>query len=170
MSNLSGEVSGLTGNIYAMRCPECGFESSRVVDSRPSEEGSAIRRRRECDDCGSRFTTYERTDTARKVRKRSGRIEQFSVIKLRAGLNSALADRTVSEGVVDEIIESVEAFNRAGSGLIESSEIGSIVMRHLKEIDTVAYLRFASVYEDFEGAEDFEQALAQLGDKVDVAD
>lgn len=157
----------------SVHCPECGFESSRVVDSRPSEEGVAIRRRRECESCSVRFTTYERTDAVRRVRKRSGRLEPFSAAKLRVGLRSALADRPIAEATINDIVESIEVSTMAagaGSGPIESSEIGSMVLRALKDLDTVAYLRFASVYEDFEGAKDFEQALAELGDTAELAE
>ena len=153
-----------------MRCPECGFESSRVIDSRPSEEGASIRRRRECEDCAFRFTTYERSESARRVRKRSGRIEPFDTTKLTAGLRAALAERPVPEDAIDEIVTRIQSVVFAGFGPIESSAIGSMVLEGLKELDTVAYLRFASVYEDFEGAEDFEQALAELGEPVELAD
>jgi transcriptional repressor NrdR len=153
-----------------MRCPECGFDSSRVIDSRPSEEGVSIRRRRECESCAFRFTTYERTEAVRRVRKRSGRLEPFDSAKLSAGLRSALAERPVPENAIDDLVTRVEAVVFAGAGPIESSTIGALVLEGLKELDTVAYLRFASVYEDFEGAEDFEQALAGLGETIDLAD
>ena len=153
-----------------MRCPECGFDSSRVVDSRPSEEGVAIRRRRECESCSARFTTYERTEVNRRVRKRNGSVEPFDTAKLTAGLRSALAERPVPETAMDDIVSSVMTRLFIGSAPVESSAIGNVVLEHLKELDTVAYLRFASVYEEFEGAEDFEQALAELGEKIELAD
>jgi transcriptional repressor NrdR len=153
-----------------MRCPECGFDSSRVVDSRPSEEGVAIRRRRECESCSARFTTYERTEVNRRVRKRNGSVEPFDTAKLTAGLRSALAERPVPETAMDDIVSSVMGRLFVGSVPVESSAIGNVVLEHLKELDTVAYLRFASVYEEFEGAEDFEQALAELGEKIELAD
>ena len=109
-------------------------------------------------------------ESVRKVRKRSGALQPFDSAKLRAGLESALADRPVSQLGIDDLVESIERSVLTGSGPIESSEIGTQVLQSLKELDTVAYLRFASVYEDFEGAEDFEQALAELGDRVDVSD
>lgn len=152
-----------------MRCPECGHESSRVVDSRPVDEGAAIRRRRQCESCTIRFTTYERMEV-RRVKKRSGALQPFDSSKLRAGLESALADRPVPPAGIDDIVDAIEASVLVGSGPIESSEIGGLVLQHLKELDAVAYLRFASVYEDFEGAEDFEQALAELGERVDVGE
>lgn len=153
-----------------MRCPECGFESSRVVDSRPSEEGVAIRRRRECESCSARFTTYERTEVNRRVRKRNGSVEPFDETKLTAGLRSALAERPVPDTAIGDIVSSVMTRLFVGSTPVESSAIGNVVLEHLKEFDTVAYLRFASVYEEFEGAEDFEQALAELGEKIELAD
>jgi transcriptional repressor NrdR len=141
-----------------------------VVDSRPSEEGVVIRRRRECEACSARFTTYERIEVTRRVRKRNGSVEPFDTAKLTAGLRSALAERPVPETAMDDIVSSVmdRLFN--GSASVESSAIGTVVLEHLKELDTVAYLRFASVYEEFEGAEDFEQALAELGERIELAD
>ena len=106
----------------------------------------------------------------RKVKKRSGVLQPFDSSKLRAGLESALADRPVPPAGIDEIVDDIEATVLVGSGPIDSSEIGGLVLQHLKELDTVAYLRFASVYEDFEGAEDFEQALEELGERVDVGE
>ena len=153
-----------------MRCPDCGFESSHVVDSRPSEEGSAIRRRRECERCSFRFTTYERTDHARRVRKRNGQVERFDAAKLTAGLRAALAERPVTDVMISDVVRAIETRVLAGTGHIESATIGAMVMDQLRDVDTVGYLRFASVYEDFEGVEDFEQALADLGDPVEVAD
>ena len=130
----------------------------------------AIRRRRECESCSARFTTYERTEVTRRVRKRSGTIEPFDTAKLTAGLRSALAERPVPETAIDDIVSSVIDRLFIGSAPVESSAIGNVVLEHLKELDTVAYLRFASVYEEFEGAEDFEHALAELGEKIDLAD
>ena len=153
-----------------MRCPECGFDSSRVIDSRPSEEGVAIRRRRECESCSARFTTYERTEVTRRVRKRTGVIEPFDTSKLTAGLRAALAERPVPETAIDDIVGAIETRLFIGAAPVESSAIGAVVVEHLKDLDTVAYLRFASVYEEFEGAQDFEQALAELGETVDLAD
>ncbi len=109
-------------------------------------------------------------ESVRKVRKRSGELQPFDSSKLRAGLESALADRPVSQLGIDDLVDSIERSVLSGSGPIESSEIGTHVLQRLKELDTVAYLRFASVYEDFEGAADFEQALAELGDRVEVSD
>ncbi len=106
----------------------------------------------------------------RRVRKRNGFIEPFDSSKLMAGLRSALAERPVPETAIDDIVSTVMDRLFVGSAPVESSAIGTVVLEHLKELDPVAYLRFASVYEEFEGAEDFEQALAELGDKIELAD
>lgn len=171
-SSIESTVNTAGGQLYSreMRCPECGFDSSRVIDSRPSEEGVAIRRRRECESCSVRFTTYERIEISRRVRKRNGVIEPFDASKLTAGLRAALAERPVPDTAIDEIVRAIEARLFSGSVPVESSAIGAVVLEQLKEIDTVAYLRFASVYEDFEGAEDFEHALAELGEAIEVTD
>lgn len=153
-----------------VRCPDCGFESSHVVDSRPSEEGVSIRRRRECEECSFRFTTYERADHARRVRKRNGQTERFDPAKLTSGLRAALAERPVTDATISQVVHSIESEVLSGVGVIDSAVIGSMVMNQLRDVDTVGYLRFASVYEDFEGVADFEQALADLGEPVEVGD
>lgn len=145
-----------------MLCPACGAADIRVIDSRPAENGSAIRRRRECEVCSHRFTTYERLEPQTMVLKRSGRLEPFSSTKLASGISAALADRPVSgsdvEGVVDEIDERV----RSTGVQVSSEEIGRLVLDRLRELDEVAYLRFASVYKEFQGAADFEKEMAEL--------
>lgn len=120
--------------------------------------------------CSFRFTTYERTDHARRVRKRNGQIERFDATKLTAGLRAALAERPVTDATISEVVHNIETTVLTGTGPIDSAEIGSMVMDQLRDVDTVGYLRFASVYEDFEGVEDFEQALADLGEPVEVGD
>lgn len=145
-----------------MRCPQCGAVDSRVVDSRPAEDQTAIRRRRECVSCGRRFTTYERLAPVLVVRKRDGHLEPFSGVKLRAGVESAVADRPVAPGQVDSLLEEIEATVASAGGPVSSDAIGSWVLAGLRTIDEVAYLRFASVYEDFEGPDDFERALEEL--------
>lgn len=149
-----------------MQCPECGDRDTRVIDSRPVEQGAAIRRRRECGACESRFTTYERVVAVRMVRKRNGRLEPFDTDKLRRGVESALADRSVSRRSVDELVAGVEAAVLAATGPVESDRIGRMVLDGLRGLDEVAYLRFASVYREFQGASDFEQALAELGEET----
>lgn len=145
-----------------MRCPLCATEDTRVIDSRPAEDGGAIRRRRECLVCGERFTTFERPVIVATVVKRSGRSEAFDREKIRRGLEFALADRPVPEGTVDDIVARIEASARAGSALVTSEELGKAVLAELRDVDEVAYLRFASVYKEFQGAGDFEREAAAL--------
>jgi transcriptional repressor NrdR len=145
-----------------MRCPLCATEDTRVIDSRPAEGGGAIRRRRECLVCGERFTTFERPVIVASVVKRSGRTEPFDREKIRRGLEFALADRPVPEGTVDDIVARIEASARAGSALVTSQALGKAVLAELRDIDDVAYLRFASVYKEFQGASDFEREAAAL--------
>lgn len=147
-----------------MRCPLCGVDDTRVVDSRPAEAGHAIRRRRACSNCGDRFTTYERTEAAIQVRKRSGRIEPFMPEKLRLGIEAALADRPVSDRRRLDIVLSIEQALRALGSPVAADDIGRLVLEHLREVDEVAYLRFASVYKEFQGAQDFEREMASLED------
>ncbi|MDP2623011.1 MAG: transcriptional regulator NrdR [Actinomycetota bacterium] len=146
-----------------MRCPYCGAEDTRVVDSRPAEGGATIRRRRSCEVCENRFTTYERRESTPMVRKRDGRIEPFSAHKVRAGVANALADREVAEGAIDSLVGEIEAFVE-GHGEVTTEEIGRRVLEALRHLDEVAYLRFASVYKEFEGARDFEREMAALED------
>jgi transcriptional repressor NrdR len=145
-----------------MRCPHCGAADSRVVDSRPADDQAAIRRRRECLACGRRFTTYERVVPVLVVRKRSGRLEPFSAEKLRTGVAAALADRPVTGPQVDELIAGIESAVATAGGPVATDVIGRQVLAGLRELDEVAFLRFASVYEEFQRADDFERALEQL--------
>jgi transcriptional repressor NrdR len=145
-----------------MQCPECSFGDTRVVDSRPADAGTAIRRRRECEACGVRFTTYERLAHVRLVRKRSGVLQPFDAGKLRAGLAAALADRPVPAGGVGAIVDRIDLQLQDTTGPVESERIGQLVLAELRGLDEVAYVRFASVYQDFQGVSDFEQALASL--------
>ncbi len=148
--------------VDAMRCPFCDNDDTRVIDSRPAESGSAIRRRRTCEECSQRFTTYERAEARLMVRKRSGELEPFQPDKLRRGLESALADRPVPEGAVDAMLEDILKTARAEFPVVESDVIGRGVLSALRATDEVAYLRFASVYKDFQGARDFEREMAEL--------
>ncbi len=148
-----------------MRCPVCALDDTRVVDSRPAEGGAAIRRRRECEACGSRFTTYERADVAVIVVKRDGSREPFRPDKVRRGVAPSLTDRPVTARQVEELVKRVEAFAAASGREVSSDEIGREVLEALRELDEVAYLRFASVYKDFQGAGDFEREVAALGDE-----
>ncbi|MCI0425830.1 MAG: transcriptional regulator NrdR [Actinobacteria bacterium] len=135
----------------------------RVIDSRPAEAGRAIRRRRECESCGHRFTSYERVEPQLMVRKRNGRLEAFSATKLATGLSAALADRPVSGSDVEALVVDLEDTMRAtGVRQVTSEEIGRLVLERLKNLDEVAYLRFASVYKGFQDAADFEKEMAEL--------
>ncbi len=145
-----------------MRCPLCATEDTRVVDSRPSDGGATIRRRRECTICAHRFTTYERYALSITVRKRDGSIEDFDPAKLRRGVENALADRPVPPDTISKILARVEATAAADGPEVEADAIGREVLAGLREADEVAYLRFASVYKDFQGAQDFEREMAAL--------
>lgn len=145
-----------------MLCPSCSASDTRVIDSRPAEAGGAVRRRRQCEVCEHRFTTYERLEPQLMVRKRNGRLEAFSAPKLASGVSAALADRPVSGSDVSELVVEVEAALRATGPQVTSEEIGREVLDRLKGLDEVAYIRFASVYKDFQDATDFEKEMAEL--------
>ena len=152
--------STLTG----MRCPYCANDDTRVIDSRPAGEGREVRRRRACPNCGQRFTTYERAQLPLLVRKRDGTTDPFVLDKVRGGIERALGGREIPGGVIEEILEQVAVAAQAAAPEIPSDEIGRIVLDGLKRADEVAYLRFASVYKDFQGARDFEKEMATLED------
>jgi len=145
-----------------MLCPICGAPSTRVIDSRPAEAGQSIRRRRECENCKHRFTTYERLEPQLMVRKRNGRLEPFSTAKLAVGISAALADRPVSGSAVESLAEEVEASLRGHGSQVSSEDIGREVLQRLRGLDEVGYLRFASVYKEFQDAADFEKEVAAL--------
>lgn len=147
-----------------MRCPKCGCEESKVVDSRPSESNDAIRRRRECTGCGFRYTTYERCEeTPLMVIKRDGRKETFERQKLMRGLLSATVKRDVPAEAIDGLIDDIVSELRDG-GITEISSIdlGSIVLKKLVNIDKVAYIRFASVYREFKDIDEFYEELRSI--------
>ena len=144
-----------------MLCPFCNSDNDRVVDSRSCEEGGAIRRRRECASCRRRYTTYERIEEpVIRVLKKDGTLTPFHREKLRSGIVKACCKRPVRDEQLADIVTAIETqiFDRPDQ-LIESREIGELVLEHLKRLDEVAYLRFASVYRDFTTAEDFVQEL-----------
>ena len=144
-----------------MHCPFCRHPDSRVVDSRTSDDGSSIRRRRQCPSCGRRFTTLETTSLS--VLKRSGVIEPFSREKVVGGLRKACQGRPVTEDALALLAQGVEETLRAsGQAEIDSYEIGLAILGPLRELDEVAYLRFASVYQGFSSLEDFEAAITLL--------
>ncbi len=141
-----------------MRCPFCAHEDSQVKDSRPSEDGSSIRRRRQCEDCGARFTTFERIQLRElTVVKAGNRREPFDRSKLERSVAIALRKRPVPPERIDKLLSSIQRqLETSGETEVPSSTIGEMVMNGLKAIDPVAYIRFASVYKDFREAKDFE--------------
>ncbi len=147
-----------------MRCPYCGFAQDRVVDSRESKEADAIRRRRECEGCNKRFTTYERIDEIPyMVVKKDGRREKFERQKVLSGLLHACEKRPVSAAALERIVDETEAYVVDSPERERSTrEIGELIMSRLKEIDTVAYIRFASVYRDFKDVREFKEELEGL--------
>lgn len=147
---------------WAVRCPICGAGDTRVIDSRPADQGAAIRRRRACVECGHRFTTYERGAPVLLVRKRDGRIEPFAPQKLYRGVEAALANRPVQAGALADLLDEIEAAAIAQGAPMDSEDIGRLVLDGLRVLDEVAYLRFASVYKGFQDAEDFGREVAAL--------
>lgn len=141
-----------------MRCPFCRESDSRVVDSRTSEDGAAIRRRRQCRHCGRRFTTMEATSLS--VIKRSGVTEEFSRQKIMSGVRKACQGRPVGDDDLAKLAQKVEEDIRSkGIAEIDADEVGLSILEPLRELDQVAYLRFASVYQGFDSLEDFEAAI-----------
>ena len=149
-----------------MRCPFCQARDSRVIDSRDLSGGGAIRRRRECVECGRRFTTYERVEIGGLVVvKKDGRREDFDPSKLRQKLRVALTKRAVGEREIDDLVTRIEAEMMAlGLPEVSSTAIGEEVLKQLKAVDHVAYIRFASVYRQFTDIEDLRRELADLGE------
>ncbi|MCQ5091681.1 transcriptional regulator NrdR [Slackia exigua] len=148
-----------------MRCPACGHPESKVVDSRPSDEFNSIRRRRECLKCGNRFTTYERLgDNPLIVVKADGSSQVFNREKLYRGISIACAKRpNIPNDKKTEIIDAIEtALRNSGRAEINSKDLGDMVLEYLKPLDDVAYIRFASVYKDFQSIEEFQDALKGL--------
>ncbi|HEY9137987.1 MAG TPA: transcriptional regulator NrdR [Terriglobus sp.] len=147
-----------------MKCPFCGWAQDKVVDSRESKEADSIRRRRECEKCNKRFTTYERIDEIPyMVVKKDGRREKFDRQKVLNGLLHACQKRPVPTGKLGKIVDETEAY------VVDSPErerttveIGEMIMTRLKDIDTVAYIRFASVYRDFKDVSEFKSELEEL--------
>lgn len=146
-----------------MRCPWCQSLDDKVVDSRLAEEGGAIRRRRECLSCNRRYTTYERLEEAPLwVIKRGGEREPFDRSKLVSGVRSAAKNRPVSEMQLEELAQQVEDALRGEGVELTSEQIGRAVLERLRDLDEVAYLRFASVYKGFEDVGDFEREVGLL--------
>jgi transcriptional repressor NrdR len=147
-----------------MRCPKCGCIEDRVVDSRASREGATIRRRRECTGCNHRFTTYEEVEREGLfVLKRDGRREEFSREKLFSGLKKACQKRPVPQKAIEDLVEKIaEAVNNKFESEVPAEFIGKLVMDGLRELDDVAYVRFASVYRRFQEATDFVHEVKKL--------
>jgi transcriptional repressor NrdR len=149
-----------------MRCPYCGNEDTQVKDSRPTEDNSAIRRRRICNACGGRFTTFERVQLRElTVVKKSGRKVPFDRDKLARSVNTALRKRDVAPERIDRMISGVvRQLESLGEAEVSSEQIGQFVMEGLKGLDDVAFVRFASVYKNFSAADDFRSFLSELDD------
>lgn len=147
-----------------MRCPHCGERETRVVDSRDLDESATIRRRRECAACATRFTTYERVEAARLVVvKRDGARQEFDREKLAAGLRKALTRRPVAESAADQAADEIEAELRSqGTSEVDSSRVGALAMAKLRELDQIAYIRFASVYQSFDDLEALKREVDSL--------
>ena len=150
-----------------MRCPFCSNEDTQVKDSRPTEDNTSIRRRRICDQCGSRFTTFERIQLRDLVVvKNTGQNENFDRDKMFRALSLALRKRSIDNEKIEKIVNAiVRKLENSGETEIKSSIIGQYIMEALKHLDQVAYVRFASVYKNFREAKDFEDFLGNLEDK-----
>jgi transcriptional repressor NrdR len=147
-----------------MRCPKCGCQDDKVIDSRASREGATIRRRRECTGCGHRFTTYEELEReGLMVLKRDGRHEEFSREKLLAGIKKACQKRPVTPQAMEDLVDHIVAdVTTKYENEVPGEAIGILVMEGLRDIDEVAYVRFASVYRQFQEATDFVQEVQKL--------
>lgn len=148
-----------------MKCPFCQHEDTQVIDSRVSEEGDTIRRRRRCPSCDKRFTTYERIELSMPVIvKKNGSRTDYDQGKLRGSLMLALRKRPVSAEAVDDAIHRIEEkLLSSGAREVLSGQIGELVMRELKKLDKIAYIRFASVYKSFEDVAEFQDVIAEVG-------
>ena len=142
-----------------MRCPFCAHDDSQVKDSRPTEDNTSIRRRRQCEGCGARFTTFERVQLREvTVVKSEGRREAFDRSKIEYSVALACRKRSVNQERIDQLVSGIQRqVETAGESEVQSSTIGEMVMDGLRQIDSVAYIRFASVYRDFSEARDFEE-------------
>ena len=147
-----------------MRCPYCSHEDTQVVETRESDEGDVVRRRRRCHSCDKRFTTYERAEIALPaVVKKDGTRAEFDISKLRASMTLALRKRPVSVEQIDAALERMqEKILNSGAKEVPSTRLGELVMRELKRIDKVAYVRFASVYRSFEDVDEFRQLIRDI--------
>jgi transcriptional repressor NrdR len=154
----------------SMRCPWCGHSDDKVVDSRPAEQDVAIRRRRECLSCGRRFTTFERIeDVGLVVVKRDGTKEPYLRDKVLVGIHKAIVNRPVTEEQVSRAADKIEERLRRRGPEVSSQQVGVEVLSQLQKLDEVAYMRFASVYKDFQRITDFERELGVLLQKKEPA-
>lgn len=149
-----------------MKCPFCTFSDNKVIDSRLSKDKNVIRRRRECIECGRRFTTYERIEEVLPfVIKRDGRREPFDRMKILAGLRKAVQKRPISSNALERLVDRVEkGFQETGEKEIQSTAIGEMIMDELHDLDEVAYVRFASVYRSFKDVDEFLREVKDLRD------
>jgi transcriptional repressor NrdR len=154
-----------------MRCPFCGSDDNQVKDSRPVEEGGAVRRRRQCNACGARFTTFERIQLRElTVIKRDGKRVPFDREKFKRSIMIATRKRGIDEERIDRIVNGiVREVELSGDTEIEARRLGALAMQRLAELDQVAYVRFASVYHDFTGARDFERFIARMASESERA-
>ena len=154
---------GAASTVAHMRCPFCEADDDKVVDSRPADEGAAVRRRRECLTCGRRYTTYERVDELPLlVVKRSGARDPFDVEKVRSGIERAVAGGPITPAAVDALAVAVEEAARAKGHEVTSEWIGRTVLEWLSQLDPVSAVRFASVYKGFDDLGDFEREVVEL--------
>ena len=145
-----------------MVCPFCNADDTAVVDSRKNVDGDAIRRRRQCSVCNTRFTTYEKSEIELIVKKRNGNLEEFQYEKLFSGVENAFGGQELSDKKLKNLVETIYIDLKNHGKKIESKIIGETVLSHLKDINEVAYLRFASVYKEFSAVSDFEKEAAEL--------
>jgi transcriptional repressor NrdR len=154
---------GAGSTVVRMRCPFCEADDDKVVDSRPADEGAAVRRRRECLTCGRRYTTYERVDELPLlVVKRSGARDPFDVEKVRSGIERAVAGGPIAPAAVDALAVAVEEAARAKGHEVTSEWVGRTVLEWLSQLDPVSAVRFASVYKGFDDLGDFEREVVEL--------
>ena len=149
-----------------MRCPFCAHDDSQVKDSRPTEDNTSIRRRRQCESCGGRFTTFERVQLRDvTVVKTGGKREPFDRAKIEQAIGLACRKRGIDQERIDQLVSGIQRqVETSGDAEVPSSRIGGMVMDGLRQIDSVAYIRFASVYRDFSEARDFEEFASQVRD------
>ena len=145
-----------------MVCPFCNTEDTSVIDSRKNSEGTSVRRRRKCPKCNSRFTTYEKTEIELIVEKRSGNLEEFQIEKLESGIESAFGGQDITEKQLKTLVENIYKEIKEKGKKVKSKFIGEKVLQHLKEMNEVAYLRYASVYKEFSDVSDFEKEVAEF--------